>query len=70
MISTVILLRETLFVVVRDITAYSAKWAHAVAQLVEELRGVRFPMLPLEFFINITFPAALCPWVDSATNKN
>ena len=38
---------------------------HAVAQLVEALRykskgrGVRFPMMSLEFFIDIILPAAL-----------
>jgi len=36
--STVILLREKLFVGVCDITAYSAKRGHAVEQLVEALR--------------------------------
>ena len=27
-------------------------------------------MVSLEFFIDITFPAALWPWVDSASNRN
>jgi hypothetical protein len=41
---------------------------HAVAQLVEALRhkqegrGVRFPMVSLEFFLGIILPAALWPW--------
>ena len=41
---------------------------HTVAQLVEALRykseGRRFdsPMVSLEFFIDIIFPAALWPW--------
>jgi hypothetical protein len=41
---------------------------HAVAQLVEALhcmpegRGVRFPIVSLEFFIDIILPAALSPW--------
>jgi hypothetical protein len=38
---------------------------HAVAQLVEALRykseGREFPMVSLEFFIDIIFPAALWP---------
>jgi len=40
---------------------------HAVAQLVEALRcksegrGLRFPMVSLEFFIDIILPAALWP---------
>ena len=49
---------------------------HAVAQLVEgnALQAgrsrVRFPMVSLEFFINIIFLAALWPWgVDSASNR-
>jgi hypothetical protein len=41
---------------------------HAVAQLVEALRckpegrGFFFPMVSLEFFIALIFPAALWPW--------
>ena len=41
---------------------------HAVAQLVEALRyksegrWFRFPMVSLEFFIDIILPAALWPW--------
>jgi hypothetical protein len=31
---------------------------------------VRFPMVSLEFFIDITLSAALWPWVDSASNRN
>jgi len=43
-------------------------WGHAVAQLVEALRyntegrGVRFPMVSLDFFIDIILPAALWSW--------
>jgi len=48
---------------------------HAVTQLVEAPRfkagrsRVRFPMVTLEFFIDILFPAAL-KRVDSASNRN
>ena len=41
---------------------------HAVAHLVEALRyksegrGVRIPIVSLEFFIDIILPAALWPW--------
>ena len=52
-------------------------WGHAVVQLVEALRyksegrGFDFPMVSLEFFINIILPAALWPMgVDSASNRN
>jgi len=31
---------------------------------------VRFPMLSLEFFIDIILSAALCPGVDSASNRH
>ena len=31
---------------------------------------VRFPILSLEFSIDIIPPAALWPWVDSASNRN
>ena len=43
-------------------------WGHAVAQLVEALRykpegrGVRFPIVSLEFFIDIILSAALGLW--------
>jgi hypothetical protein len=41
---------------------------HAVAQLVEALRykpegrAFRFPMVSLEFFMDVIIPAALWPW--------
>jgi len=37
---------------------------HAAAQLVEAQRykEVRFPLGPLEFFIDIIFPSTLRPW--------
>ena len=47
-----------------------------MAQLVEALgykpedRGFRFPMVSLEFFIDVMLPTALWPWVDSACNRN
>jgi len=31
---------------------------------------VLFPMVSLEFFIDIILPAAQCPWGDSASNRN
>ena len=34
-------------------------WGHAVAQLVEALR---FPMVSLDFFIDVILPAAIWPW--------
>jgi len=35
-----------------------------MAQLAEALRykPVRFPMVSMEFFINIILPASPCPW--------
>jgi len=47
-----------------------------VAQLVEALRykpegrGFDFPIVSLEFFIDIIFPVALWPWGDSASKRN
>jgi hypothetical protein len=31
---------------------------------------VRFPIKPLEFFIDLIHPAAYGPWVDQVSNKN
>jgi hypothetical protein len=31
---------------------------------------VRFPIVSMEFFIDIILPVALWPWVDSACNRN
>jgi len=31
---------------------------------------VRFPMVSLEFFIDIILPVAIWPWIDSASNRN
>ena len=45
----------------------------SVAQLVEALpyKRVRFPMVSLQFFIDIFLPAALrSPGVDSVSNRN
>jgi hypothetical protein len=61
MISTVILFRETLFVGLRDITAQSAKRGRLWHSWLRHC-GVRLPIVPLEFFIDITLPAAVRPW--------
>jgi len=43
-------------------------WRHTAAQLVEALRSkpgrsrVQFPIVSLEFFIDVILPAALWPW--------
>jgi hypothetical protein len=54
-------------------TRYSkVNWA-VVAQLVAlqtRRARVRFPMVSLEFFIDIILSVALWPWVDSASNRN
>jgi hypothetical protein len=46
------------------IYVHSALLGHAVARLVEALRykRVRFPMVSLDFFIDIVLLAALWPW--------
>jgi len=45
---------------------YILIWGHAVTQLVEALRYKSechgFPMISLEYFIDIILPAALWPW--------
>ena len=49
------------------------RWGCVVAQLVEALlykSRVRFPMVSLEFFIDIILLAALGPGVNSACNRN
>ena len=40
------------------------KWTHAAVFFVtlQESERVRFPMVSLEFFIDIIVPAALRPW--------
>ena len=43
----------------------SVVWGHTVLHLVETQRyrlWIRFPMVSLEFFIDIIPPATLCPW--------
>ena len=49
-------------------------WGHAVAQLVEALQAarsrVRFPMVSLEFFIDISFRPHCGLGVDSTSNIN
>jgi hypothetical protein len=50
------------------LTAHWISGVHAVAQLVEALRynsegrGFDFPMVSMEFFIDIILPAAIWPW--------
>ena len=51
-------------------------WGHAVAQLAEALhyksedRGFDSRWCHWKFFIDIILPAALCPGVDSVSNRN
>jgi hypothetical protein len=50
----------------KNFKIYVLIWGYAVAQLVEALRYKSecrgFPMVSLEFFIDITLSAALWPW--------
>jgi hypothetical protein len=49
---------------------------HEVTELVEALSykpeggGLDFSMKSLDFSIDLIHPAALCPYVDSASNRN
>jgi len=57
-------------------TAFLQNTQHAVAQLVKAMRlqagriQVRFPILPLEVFINTVLLAALWPWSRLSPNRN
>jgi hypothetical protein len=57
--------RKSAWVGLNKINILQSVLGHAVAQLVEALRYKpedRFPIVSLEFLIDIIFPAALWPW--------